>query len=107
MKVNAMSETYSLITVLEKLVLFTSLRIDKDTIPDGVYLYEIRGDDYTCGEPVQIAESIMVNHLGTILTTTPIDLPADGNLDIDSDKDVNFMPGDRYTVQEYIDKYTA
>ena len=107
MKPNAMSVTYDLITVLDKLVLFTDLRIDKDTVPDGVYLYEIRDDDETCGEPVQIAESIKVNFFGTILTTTPIDLPADGKLDIDPDKDINFMPGDRYTVQEYIDKYTA
>lgn len=109
MKVNAMSETYVLIFVLNKLVLFTASRIDKDTIPDGVYLYEIRGDDETCSKPVQIAENIKVNHLGSIITKTPIDLPADGKLDIDADKDVNFMPGEKctwraaYTVHEYIE----
>ena len=39
---------------------------DRDTVPQGMYMYEVRHDDDQQGEPVQIANWIMVNHLGNI-----------------------------------------
>ena len=79
---HAMEETYSEIRVLGKPALFHDLRIDRSTVPRGLYLYEVRSDDDGRGDPVQIAKGIMVNHWGTILTREPIKLPADGYLDI-------------------------
>ena len=57
--------------------LFTSLRVG--SVPDGMYRYEIRMDEDS-SVPCQIARHILVNHYGTLLTTDPIQLPADGYL---------------------------
>lgn len=57
--------------------LFTSLRVDRQTLPDGVYRYEIREEG---GVPCQLAKGIMADHYGALITTDPIQLPADGYL---------------------------
>ena len=45
MTFNAMTEHYEEITVCGKLALFTSIRIKRDTVPDGLYAYDVRHDD--------------------------------------------------------------
>mgnify|MGYP000816763318 CR=1 FL=1 len=40
MTFNAMTEHYEEITVCGKPALFTSIRIKRDTIPDGLYTYD-------------------------------------------------------------------
>ena len=40
---NAMEEHFEEITVLDKPALFTGIRIERDTVPKGLYLYEVRG----------------------------------------------------------------
>ncbi len=42
MTFNAMTEHYEEITVCGKPALFTSIRIKRDTIPDGLYAYDVR-----------------------------------------------------------------
>lgn len=37
---NAMEESFEEITVLDKPALFTDIRIERDTVPKGLYLYE-------------------------------------------------------------------
>ena len=63
-----MEEHFEEITVLGKPALFHDMRIDRETVPKGLYLYEVRGDDDGGGDPVQIAKGIMVNHFGSIIT---------------------------------------
>ena len=53
---NAMEETFTEVRVLGKPVLFHDLRIDRSTVPKGLYLYEVRYDDEGLGDPVQIAK---------------------------------------------------
>lgn len=69
MRVNAMTEKFEDVTVLGHPMLFTCLRVDRDTVPQGMYMYEVRHDDDQQGEPVQIANWIMVNHWGTLPET--------------------------------------
>lgn len=102
---NAMEETYTEIEVLGKPALFHDLRIDRNTVPKGLYLYEVRYDDEGWGDPVQIAKGILVNHFGTILTREPIKLPPDGYLDIDPEKDWNYAGGDCRTISEFMKQY--
>lgn len=45
MTFNAMTERYEEITVCGKPALFTGIRIKRDTIPDGLYAYDVRHDD--------------------------------------------------------------
>ena len=95
-KFNAKEATWEKVEVLGKEGLFTGLRIDKNTVPDGWYFYEVRHDDDTWGDPVEIALGVLVNHFGTLLTREPFELvpsPVTGNayLDIDAEKDWDYL----------------
>lgn len=102
---NAMEEQYQEIRVLGKPALFHDMHLERDTVPKGLYLYEVRHDDDCTANPVQIARGIMVNHYGSILTCEPIKLPGSGYLDIDPEKDWEFGGGDCRTVGEFMEKY--
>lgn len=104
-----MSETYERVTVLGKTMLFSSFRIDRSTLPKGMYLYEVRHDDDLRGEPCQIGKRIMVNHWGTLITNEPLKLipsPQINNayLDIDPEKDWNYE-GECCTLQYYMEQF--
>lgn len=71
-----MTEKFEDVTVLGHPMLFTCLRVDRDTVPQGMYMYEVRHDDDQQGEPVQIANWIMVNHWGTLISNRPHSLGA-------------------------------
>lgn len=71
---NAREITWEKVRVLEQEGLFTELRVDRSTIPEGWYMYEVRHDDNNWGDPVEIARGILVNHFGTLLVKDPIEL---------------------------------
>lgn len=107
--VNAMTEMFEEVTVLGKPMIFTCLRIDRDTVPKGLYLYEVQHDSDCQGIPVQIAEHILVNHWGTLLTSRLIRLdinPVTGKKYrlLDPEKDWNYE-GLGTTLQEYLKKH--
>ncbi len=108
-RLNAMNETFEMVTVLEKPMLFSCCRIDRSTVPKGLYMYEVRHDDDMRGDPVQIANWIMVNHWGTLISSEPLNLNShktanNAYLDIDPDKDWNYE-GIEATVKEYMEQY--
>jgi hypothetical protein len=76
--VNARSEDYEYIELFGKPGLFTNSRIDRDTVPEGWYAYDLRGSDYDPGEPVTVESHVVVNHAGTILTHDPVTIPKEG-----------------------------
>ena len=92
MTFNAMTERYEEITVCGKPALFTSIRIKRDTVPDGLYAYDVRHDDECQGIPCEIAPFVMVNHWGTIILAEPLELPDDGRRYIDEDTDWDYSP---------------
>ena len=49
---------------------FTSMRVDRDSVPDGVYLYEIRHDEK--GNCCQVKEGIMIDFYGSLFTMEPL-----------------------------------
>ena len=106
---DARKEIFEEVTVLDKPMLFTSLRVDRTTIPKGMYLYEVRHDDYGRGDPCQIGNWILVNHWGTLISNEPLKLipvPQRDNafLDIDPEKDWNYEGIDS-TLKEYMEKH--
>ena len=108
MRVNAMTEKFEDVTVLGHPMLFTCARVDRDTVPEGLYMYEVRHDDDQQGDPVQIANWIMVNHWGTLITNKPIRLEPSERInnayrDIDPEEDWNYE-GSVTTVKEYMEK---
>lgn len=102
---NAIDEQFTEITVFGKPALFHDMRIDRDSVPKGLFLYEVRYDDMGRGEPVQIAKRIMINHLGSIITREPIQLSLSGYRDIDPVKEWGYTDGDCRTVEEFMKKY--
>ena len=54
---------------------FSNIRVDRRTLPDGWFAYDIRESDEG-GDLATIEESyVMVNHFGTFLTQTKLKLP--------------------------------
>lgn len=62
-------------------VLFTELRIERDTLPEGVYAYDIRGGEDSDFSTIE--SLVTVDHTGTIITRQPIPLEPDGFIEID------------------------
>ena len=50
---------------------FTDLRVDRKTIPEGLYAYDLRDADCS-GDICQVQYIVWVNHFGTIITDKPI-----------------------------------
>lgn len=69
---DAMKESFEILELFGRKVLFTCMRIDRKTVPDNLYAYDVRHDDDCTGEICQIKSYIMVNHRGTIITDTTI-----------------------------------
>jgi len=103
---NAMTEEFDEVTIFNKPALFTPIRIDANTIPNGYHLYEVRHDDDCQGDAVQIARSIVVNHWGSLITKDEIILPPDGYLDIEPE-DLNYSTGDCRSMGEFMAKYPS
>jgi hypothetical protein len=61
-----------------KPALHSEMRIDRKTIPKGLYAYEVRHADDDFTEPIQVCRHVMVNFYGTLITTKPLHIPPDG-----------------------------
>ena len=58
---------------------FTNARVDRSTIPDGWYAYDIRHDDD--GDFITLEAQVLANHAGTFLTPHPVKL-SEGYFDL-------------------------
>lgn len=74
MRKNAKEIEWEKVEVLGKEGLFADCRVDRDTVPEGYFMYEIRHDDDCQGDPVQIAKWVIVNFWGTLLVKEPFNL---------------------------------
>lgn len=102
---DATKETFEAVEILGILGLFTVERVNRATVPKGMYLYEMQTSEDDWSQPCLLGQRIMVEHYGTVLTASPIDLPSSGYLDL---KPGDFTQGngfDRLTVAEFEDKY--
>lgn len=52
--------TYQEVTIFDRPALFTECRIDRATVPEGVYRYELRHGDADWGEPIELSRSLML-----------------------------------------------
>lgn len=104
MRHDAEKLTYQEVTILGKPALFTECRIDRTTVPEGVYHYEVRHADEDWGEPITLSRSILVNYYGTVLTREPFQLPVEGWIPLESDS-LAFQDGGCRTLAEFQQKY--
>ena len=100
MKVNAAEASFELMELFGKTVLFTNMRVDRSTVPDGLYVYEVRDEDCT-GEICEIKPFVMVNHWGTIICKEPIELDTKWNSRFVDKNDYSYL-GDDVRLDEYI-----
>ena len=68
-----MNEKFEIVTIFDKPVLFTNLRIPREIIPDGTYCYDIRHDDDCEGYMCELKDFVLVNHWGTVLSAKPFE----------------------------------
>ena len=66
MSINAMTEEYEEAELFGRPVLFTNGRLDRATVPQGWYCYDLRGGDDDPGAPAALEEHVGVNHAGPI-----------------------------------------
>ncbi len=78
--------------------LFVNERVDLETLPEGIYRYELRGADYDPGYPLTIEKNVTVNHAATILTVVPLNIPEQGYLRIGEELN---MTGGMQSIPEY------
>ena len=106
---NANSERFYVINVQGKTMLFLFARIDRTTVPNDVYVYEVRYNDCAKGEPAQIANYINTHFLGTLLSRYPLKLEQSAEeeyafYNINAKQEWHFE-GIMLTIQKYLEKY--
>ena len=90
MSVDARKERFELVEVFDRPMLFTCLRVDRDTVPQGMYMYEVRHDDDQQGETPFKLEPNRYNN--------------NAYRHIDPENDWNYT-GELCSAREYMDKY--
>ena len=59
---------------------FSDMHIDRSTVPEWRYQYEVSDDDESQGNPVRVGHGIMVNFFGTLISGVPLPLGCDSVL---------------------------
>lgn len=96
-----LTESFETMTVNDIPVLFTYDRIERDAVPDGLFVYDIRESDD--GDRMATVEPrVLVNHAGTIITRTEFLMEDWGGVEIE---DYNFE-GDAMTLKEWLEENT-
>ena len=62
---------------------FSDMRIDRSTVPQGKYQYEVADDDESQGNPARIRYGIMVDFFGTLISDLPLPVENDDVLWLD------------------------
>lgn len=71
--VDVQKEVLEEVELLGRTGYFTELRVDKETVPEGMHCYELRhGDDD--GFPVSVEENVRVNYFGAVLLAEALEL---------------------------------
>ena len=54
--------------------LFTYSRINRETVPDGWFCYDLRGNDEDPNDPTTVEDRVAINHAGSVIFPKPLDL---------------------------------
>lgn len=68
------AEKYQEVEIFDVPGLFSNGRIDPATIPEGMYVYDLRGSDDDPGQPITAENHVTVNHAGSVITAKPLTL---------------------------------
>lgn len=84
---------FTLITLMSNPAMYTDLRIDRDTVPEGYHAYDIREKDDGSGDPACVESGIVkVNHMGTAILPCELDFKGEDYIRIrrNNAEDFNF-----------------
>lgn len=96
--IDANETSYERFEILGHDALFTCLRIDRKSLPDGLYAYDLRDCDDCSGDPAELRNFVLVNHWGTVITKEPIEGANDGI--VLEEKDYNYL-GEEISLEEF------
>lgn len=101
MYLNAKKEVFELVELDGIKVLFTNARLDRATVPDGLYCYDIRETEGGSGIAATLEPYVLVNHWGTVLSKQAF---LKGEQDIYNIKtDLNYLCED-CTIAEFMEQ---
>ena len=91
------------IECLGKHMIFTTFRVDRSTVPKGIYIYDIMHDEnaYAC----KIAPYVLVNHLGTVLSTEKVSFPSVDSQHIYLGRNDFCYIGSGTTLEKYLEEH--
>lgn len=103
--IDATKERMTTVEILGIPGLFTTLRVNRATVPKGMYAYDMQTSEQDWNHPCLIARHITVEHYGTVLTASPVQLPENGYRDL-SPADFSMGTGrELLTTAEFERKY--
>ena len=99
---DARKETFDHIELFNAPAMFTNLRIDRSTVPEGLFCYDVRGTGDDPGALYAIEPFVFVNHSGTIIGVEDYMLERGQAKYIATH--INFL-GDEITLDEFCAKH--
>lgn len=101
--VNPFEVDFSVVEFFDCVCIFTSSRIQRDEVPSGLFVYDLRHADNGIDKIVEISKNpVLVNHWGTIISKQPLQEKYIENFN--DEYDMNFL-GNEITLQNFIDKF--
>lgn len=97
---DAGKEKYMLVRVDGKICAFTNIRLDRETIPDTLYCYDVRDSDMLDGTFAEISPFVFVNYWGTLVCKEAFPLDREGSY---YPKNEEEFIGGSITLKEYIE----
>lgn len=88
------AEKFQEIEIFDVPGLFSNGRISSADIPEGMYIYDLRGSDDDPGMPITVENHVTVNHAGSIITAKPLNLGEEGRLTFTEEEGLNFVGGE-------------
>ena len=95
---DARKDIFELMEIADQIVLFTGARIDRATVPAGLFIYDLR-DGGCDGIPQTIEPEVFVDHFGTIICKKPISMEPLGYYPIE---DIYDFIGEDMTLEEFM-----
>jgi hypothetical protein len=99
---NPYNDYYEQVSIKGVPALFTMLTIDKGQLPSHLYCYDVRHGSDNNGMAVEVRNSVMINHMGSIITKEQIELNKHDSLMLSKD-DFEFMGNHRISLNAFID----
>lgn len=107
---NAKTETFESFTIMGHEGLFYDGRVDRTTVPEKLFVYELVHDSDDMGTPIDIREAAFVNFFGTVITDEKIELEPYENDPSRMHKDISLddwgYDGYSLTLDQYIREQT-